>query len=76
MAETQQWRINTALELEKRIGEVWCADNSREELELLKPQVEKINALRANERDELELPVGFGKLRYLSSLWSLLSKRS
>ena len=75
-AETQQWRIKTAIELEKRIGEIWNVDNYREELKLLKPQVDKINAMRANERDELELPVSFGKLRYLSSLWSILSKRS
>ncbi|MFH1662674.1 MAG: TIGR04190 family B12-binding domain/radical SAM domain protein [Chloroflexota bacterium] len=76
MAEIQERRINTALELEKRIGEIWRADNHWEELELLKPQVDKINNLRANERDELELAVDSGKLRYLSSLWSLLSKRS
>jgi B12-binding domain/radical SAM domain protein len=76
MAEIQERRINTALELEKRIGEIWRADNHLEELELLKPQVDKINALQANERDELELPVNHGKLRYLSSLWSLLSKRN
>jgi hypothetical protein len=75
IAETQQWRISTALELEKRIGKVWCSDNSCEELALLKPQVDKINALRANERDELELSVGFGKLRYLHSIWSLFSRR-
>lgn len=76
MAETQEWRIDAALELEKRIGEIWNSDNRQEELALLKPQVDKINTLRANERDELELPIGLGKLRYLSSLWSLLKKRS
>lgn len=70
MAETQQWRINTSLELERRIGEIWCAGN-HQSLELLKPQVDKINALRANERAELELPVGFGKLKLLSWLWSV-----
>jgi B12-binding domain/radical SAM domain protein len=73
MAETQEWRIKKALELERRIGEIWCGDNHRQDLELLKPQVDKVNALRANERAELELPMGLGKLRYLSSLWSIVS---
>ena len=75
MVGTQQWRLKTALELEKRIGEIWCADKNSEELKLLKPQVDKINALMANERAELELPVGLGKFKYLPSLWSLISKR-
>ncbi|UCG54630.1 MAG: TIGR04190 family B12-binding domain/radical SAM domain protein [Dehalococcoidia bacterium] len=75
VAEKQVGRINTALELEKRIGELWCTGN-HQEIELFKPQVDRINAVRANERDELELSVGSGKLRYLSSLWSLLYKRS
>ena len=39
----------------------------------LKAEVDRVNALRANERAELELPMGLGKLRYLSSLWSIVS---
>ena len=75
VAEKQKWRISAAQELEKRIGKIWCNKVNQEKLELLKPQVDKINAMRAIERDELKLTVGFGKLRYLYSMWSLLSKR-
>jgi len=75
VAEKQMERISTALELEKYIGELWCGGNFQE-IESLKPQVDRINAMRAIERDELELSVGAGKLRYLSSLWSLLGKRN
>jgi hypothetical protein len=41
----------------------------------LKPQVDEINALRANERTELELPMGLRKLKLLSSLWSLVTEK-
>jgi len=75
MAETQEWRIKAALELEYRIGQIWCRSNHHEDLELLKPQVDEINALRANERTELELPMGLRKLKLLPSLWSLVTKK-
>jgi len=75
MAETQQWRLQTALELEKQIGEIWKKDGDGKELEPLRLQVDRVNALRANERDELELPVGLGGLRLLSSLWSVITRR-
>ena len=74
MAETQKRRLQTALELEKQIVEVYKKDGDGRELELLKPQADRINALRANERDELELPVGFGGLRFVYSLWSLITR--
>jgi len=76
MAETQEWRIKKALELEHCISEIWCGNNRHQDLQYLKAEVDKINALRANERAELELPVGLSKLRYLPSLWSLVTKRS
>ncbi|MFC1865106.1 TIGR04190 family B12-binding domain/radical SAM domain protein [Chloroflexota bacterium] len=74
MAEMQKRRLQTALELEKQIVEVYKKDGDGRELELLKPQVDRINALRANERNELELPLGFGGLRFVSSLWSLITR--
>ncbi len=76
MFETQEWRIKKAMELERRIGEIWCGDNHRQDLERLKAEVDKVNELRANERAELELPTGLRKLRYLHSLWSLVTRRS
>ncbi len=36
---------------------------------------EKINVLRANERAELELPIGLTKLKFLRPLWFLLTAR-
>jgi hypothetical protein len=75
MCETQEWRINKALELERRIGEILSGGNQHQDLDKLKAEVDSINALRANERDELELSTGLRKLRYLSSLYSLLTKR-
>ena len=50
-------------------------DSNEKELRRLQPQVDKINALRASERAELELPVGLTKLKFLPSLWSLIKKR-
>ena len=75
MAEIQEQRITTALELERRIDAIWCRDNHRDELDMLKSEMDKINALRATERLELELPTGLTKLRFLSSLWSLVTAR-
>ncbi len=73
-AKTQEWRINTALELEHRIAQIWHQGNL-EELKLLKPEIDRVNALRASERGELELPVGLRKLRFLPSLWSLATPK-
>jgi B12-binding domain/radical SAM domain protein len=75
IAAKQEWRIKTALELEHRISEIWCRDNHHEELESLKAEVDKINAFRASERGELELPIGLTKLKFLRPLWSLLTTR-
>jgi len=74
-AVRQEWRIKTALELERRINEIWEGDNRYEELKSLKAEVDKINASRASEKEELELPVGFIKLKFLRPLWSLLTGR-
>ncbi len=75
VAARQEWRIKAALELEHRIGEIWCRDDHYKGLESLKAEVEKVNALQANERAELELPIGLTKLKFLRPLWSLLTAR-
>ncbi len=75
MAEKQERRIKTALELERRIGEIWRGDNHHQGLELLKAEVDEINGLQASERTELKLPTGRAKIRYLHSLWSLVTER-
>ena len=75
MADTQECRINTALELERRISNIWCRGDYLEELDSLRAEVAKINMLRANEREELELSVGFTRLKFLRSLWSVLTER-
>jgi B12-binding domain/radical SAM domain protein len=75
VAAQQEWRIKTALELEHRISDIWCRENHHEELESLKVEVDKINAFRASERLELELPIGLTKLKFLRPLWALLTSR-
>jgi radical SAM superfamily enzyme YgiQ (UPF0313 family) len=75
VAETQQWRLETALELERQIDEICRKGGGKEELTYLKPQVDRINVMRASERDELELPVGLGCLKFLPSLWSVITRR-
>ncbi len=74
-AETQQWRLQTALELERQIGEICGKGGGEEELAYLKPQVDRVNIMRASERDELELPVGLGGLKFLPALWSIITRR-
>jgi B12-binding domain/radical SAM domain protein len=74
-AAKQEWRIRAALKLEHRISEIWEGDNRYEELEGLKAEVDEINAFRASERAELELPVGLTKLKFWRPLWSLLTAR-
>ena len=74
-AMRQEWRIKTALELEHRISEIWEGDNRREGIESLKAEVDRINAFRASEREELELPIGIMKLKFLRPLWSLITAR-
>ena len=75
MANTQEQRIKTALELERRIDDIWCRDNHHEELTCLKAEIDRINAIRASERVELELPTGLAKLKLLPSLRSLVTGR-
>ena len=74
-AARQEWRIKTALELEHRISELWEGDNRCEGIESLKAEVDRINTFRASEREELELPIGLTKLKFLRPLWSLLTVR-
>ncbi len=76
MAEIQEWRIKKALELEGRIGEILSGSSHSADLGDLKAEVDRINALRANERAELELPIKLRKLKLLPSLQSLVTKRS
>jgi B12-binding domain/radical SAM domain protein len=74
-AARQEWRIKAALELEHRISELWEGNNSCGEIDGLKAEVDRINAFRASEREELELPIGLMKLKFLRPLWSLLTTR-
>jgi B12-binding domain/radical SAM domain protein len=75
IAAAQERRITMAVEMEHRISEIWCRDNRHEALESLKVEVDRINALRAGESVELELPVGLNKLKFWRPLWSLLTSR-
>jgi len=74
MAEAGERRIQAAEEMAHRIDDILSRGDS-EELGLLKAEVDKINAFPVSDKIELELPVGFIKLKPLSALWSWLTKQ-
>ena len=74
MAEAEERRIQAAEEMAHRIDDILSGGNS-EELGLLKAEVDKINTFPVSDKIELELPVGFIKLKPLSALWSWLTKK-
>ena len=73
-AQKQLARIESAKKLEVQIGEIMRSGRSRE-LCLLKPEIDRVNGFQAAERLELEIPVGFVRLRYLSAAWRALFGR-
>lgn len=73
-AEVGIKRIEEAREMMHRIDKVLAGKNPEEELAKLKPEVDRINAFPVSEKIHLELPMGKIKLRFISSLWTLLTK--
>jgi B12-binding domain/radical SAM domain protein len=75
LAEAGEQRIQAAWEMMHRIDELLASGNLEEELPRLKPIVDKINAYPVSDRIELELPVGWVKLKPWRALWSLITGR-
>ena len=66
-------RIEEARAMMHRIDEVLAGDNVDEELARMKPDIDRINAFPNSEKIHLELSMGKEKLRYLNSVWALLT---
>ena len=76
MAEVGERRIVAGLEMVQRIDDVLSRNgNYQEELSCLKAEIDRINMLPASEKRELELPVGFIKLKLWRSLWYWMTGR-
>jgi len=72
MAQAENRRLESAREMMQRIDEI-VAKGDREKLDLLKPQIDEINMSPSTHWEELKLPVGSVRVRFLRSLWSWLT---
>ncbi len=75
LAEAEERRIQEAWEMMRRIDELLPSDNFEEELRRLKPAVDRINGYPVGDKIQLELPLGWIKLKPWRALWSLMTKR-
>jgi B12-binding domain/radical SAM domain protein len=74
MADVGEQRIKAAWEMASRLDGM-ISRGHYEEISQLKPEIDEINAFPVVERRQLELPMGVVKLRFLRSLWSLVTRR-
>jgi len=75
LVEAGERRLQAAWEMMHRLDELMADGSLEEQLPLLKPVLDEINAYPASDRIDLELPVGWIKLKPWRALWSLLSGR-
>ncbi len=75
LAATGEKHIEEAWEMMHRIDALMAGGNLEEELPRLKPVVDKINAHPVSDKIELELPVGWIKLKPWRALWSWATRR-
>lgn len=73
LAEVGIRRIEEARTMMHRIDDILAGDNVEEELIRIKPDIDRINAFPNSEKIHLELSMGKEKLRYLNSVWTLLT---
>ncbi|RJO61978.1 MAG: TIGR04190 family B12-binding domain/radical SAM domain protein [Dehalococcoidia bacterium] len=73
-ADTQLERIERAKALEARIEKL-LKSGKRDEIAVLKPEMDAINGFTASERLELEIPIGLVRIRYFSAIRNMLFKR-
>jgi hypothetical protein len=73
-AEAANRRLETAREMAQRIDDIMTRGD-QDELRLLKPQIDEINMSPSANWEELKLPVGMVRVRFLRSLWAWLTGR-
>ncbi|MBN2238263.1 MAG: TIGR04190 family B12-binding domain/radical SAM domain protein [Dehalococcoidales bacterium] len=76
IAEVGIRRMEEARDMMHRLDDVLAGDNVEQELLRLKPEIDRLNAFPNSEKMHLELPMGKAKLRYVNSLWSVLTRKS
>jgi B12-binding domain/radical SAM domain protein len=74
MAQAENHRLESAREMMRRIDEI-VSQGDHEKLDLLKPQIDEINMSPSTHWEELKLPVGSVRVRFLRSFWSWLTGR-
>jgi len=74
MAKAEVERMEAAVQMMARIDDIVSRDNL-DELAALKAEIDRINMSTAGHWDELKLPVGLIKLKFLRSLWYWLTRR-
>ena len=74
LAKISEHRLRAAWEMARRIDDL-LSKNNIEEIDRLKPEVDKINMFPVAEKIQLEIPPPFIKLKPLQALWLLLTGR-
>jgi hypothetical protein len=75
LAEAGEKRLQAAWEMTHHLDELLADGSLEEQLPRLKPALDEINAYPASDRIELQLPVGWLRIRPWRALWSLLAGR-
>ncbi len=75
LAEAGERRILAAQEMMHRMDDLLAGGNLEEELPRLKPILDRINAYPVSETVQLELPVGWIKLKPWGALWAWVTGR-
>jgi B12-binding domain/radical SAM domain protein len=73
-AARQLARIRAAQQMEKRIEEI-VKSGDESELATLKPELDRINGVKALERLQIKVPVGLVRLRYINAMIEMLKAR-
>jgi hypothetical protein len=74
MAKISEQRLRAAWEMARRIDDL-LSKNNIEEIDHLKPEVDRINTFPVAEKIQLEVPPPFIKLKPLQALWFLVTGR-
>ncbi len=74
LAKMSEQRLRAAWEMARRIDDL-LSKNNIEEIDRLKPEVDRINMFPVAEKIQLEVPPPFIKLKPLRALWFLVTGR-
>lgn len=75
MARAENQRLGAAWELVHTIDDILSRDNHHEELFQLKTRIDQINMSPSTHWEELKLPLGPIRVKFLRSLWSWATQR-